>query len=71
MAEDVIELEVRDPSRRCIVQYEKVVYVPCLFLDGKMSDASPHRGMRRRHEVQEPSCIAWLDGHLCIEVDSA
>lgn len=58
MAEDVVEMEVRDPSTRCVVQYEEVVYVPCLLLDGEMPDVSSDRGMPGRHKVQEPCCIA-------------
>lgn len=71
MAEDVVEMEVRDPSTRCVVQYEEVVYVPSLLLDGEMPDVSSDRGMRGRHKVQEPCCIAWFNGHLRIEVNSA
>jgi hypothetical protein len=71
MAEDIVEMEVRDPLTRCIVQYEEVVYVPSLLLDGEVTDVSSYRGMWGRREVQEPSCIAWLDGHLCEEVSSA
>lgn len=64
-------MEVRDPSTRFIVQYEEVVYVPCLLLDGEVPDVRAYCGMWGRREVQEPSCIVWLDGHLCEEVGSA